>query len=109
MTAGRRPDRSESFGEALLGKILDSAHELPPHLIGPLVADVMERLGGRRPQVLLQDYGQLVLVPLPGEGLTGGEPQVIDDSEAGRCFLDAVPVEVPQEDASGPSTPAGRR
>ncbi|GGX18427.1 hypothetical protein GCM10010297_44870 [Streptomyces malachitofuscus] len=57
----------------------------------------MGQLGGRRPQVLLQDYGQLVLAPLPGEGLSGGEPQVIDDSEAGRCFLDAVPVEVPQE------------
>ncbi len=98
MTAGRRADRSESFGEALLGEILDSAHELPPHLIGPLVADVVERLGGRRPQVLLQDYGQLVLVPLPGEGLTDGEPHVIDASETGRCFLDAVPVEVPQED-----------
>ncbi|MCX5265297.1 PP2C family protein-serine/threonine phosphatase [Streptomyces sp. NBC_00199] len=97
MPAGRRPDRSESFGEALLGKILDGAHELPPHLIGPLVADVMGQLGGHRPQVLLQDYGQLLLAPLPGEVLTGGEPQVIDDSEAGRCFLDAVPVEVPQE------------
>ncbi|MEU2440001.1 GAF domain-containing SpoIIE family protein phosphatase [Streptomyces rubradiris] len=97
-TAGRRADRSESLGEALLGKILDSAHELPPHLIGPLVADVVERLGGRRPQVLLQDYGQMLLVPLPGEGLTGGEPQVIDDSEAGRCFLDAALVEAPQED-----------
>ncbi|MFE2265434.1 PP2C family protein-serine/threonine phosphatase [Streptomyces griseosporeus] len=95
---GRRPNRSESLGEALLGKILDSAHELPPHLIGPLVADVVDRLGGRRPQVLLQDYGQLVLVPLPGEGLTGGEPHVIDDSDAGRCFLDAVPVEEPHED-----------
>ncbi|WP_030643905.1 PP2C family protein-serine/threonine phosphatase [Streptomyces flaveus] len=98
MAAVRRTDRSESFGEALLGKILDGAHELPPHLIGPLVADVVERLGGRRPQVLLQDYGQLLLVPLPGEGLTGGERQLIDDTEAGRCFLDAVPVEVPQED-----------
>ncbi|MGW2208003.1 PP2C family protein-serine/threonine phosphatase [Streptomyces sp. NPDC001781] len=98
MTAGRRADRSESFGEALLGKILDSAHELPPHLIGPLVADVVERLGGRRPQVLLQDYGQLLLVPLPGDGLTGGEPHVIDDSEAGRCFLDAQPVELVEAD-----------
>ncbi|MFF4966146.1 PP2C family protein-serine/threonine phosphatase [Streptomyces sp. NPDC001037] len=98
MTAVQRTDRSESFGEALLGMILDSAHELPPHLIGPLVADLVERLGGRRPQVLLQDYGQLLLVPLPGECLAGGEPQVIDDSEAGRGFLDAVPVEVPQED-----------
>ncbi|ANH92003.1 phosphatase [Streptomyces sp. SAT1] len=98
MTAGRRADRSESFGEALLGVILDGAHELPPHLIGPLVADVVERLGGRRPQVLLQDYGQLLLVPLPGDGLTGGEPQLIDGSEAGRCFLDARPVEVAGSD-----------
>ncbi|MGW1025106.1 PP2C family protein-serine/threonine phosphatase [Streptomyces sp. NPDC002577] len=98
MTPGRRADRSESFGEALLGAVLDRAHELPPHLIGPLVADVMERLGGRRPQVLLQDYGQMLLVPLPGEGLTDGDPHVIDDSEAGRCFLDAVPVELPEKD-----------
>ncbi|MFJ3308589.1 PP2C family protein-serine/threonine phosphatase [Streptomyces sp. NPDC086549] len=98
MMAGQRADRSESFGEALLGEVLDRAHELPPHLIGPLVADVVERLGGRRPQVLLQDYGQLLLVPLPGDGLTDGEPQVIDDSEAGRCFLDAQPVELPEDD-----------
>ncbi|MFJ8795842.1 PP2C family protein-serine/threonine phosphatase [Streptomyces sp. NPDC102462] len=98
MMPGRRADRSESFGEALLGAVLDRAHELPPHLIGPLVADVVERLGGRRPQVLLQDYGQLMLVPLPGEGLAGGEPQLIDDSDAGRCFLDAVCVEVSDDD-----------
>ncbi|MEU9796826.1 PP2C family protein-serine/threonine phosphatase [Streptomyces sparsogenes] len=98
MTPGRRADRSESFGEALLGAILDRAHELPPHLLGPLVADVVERLGGRRPQVLLQDYGQLTLVPLAGEGLAEGEPEVIDDSGAGRCFLDAVPVELPEDD-----------
>lgn len=98
MTPGRRVDRSESFGEALLGMVLDRAHALPPHLIGPLVADVVERLGGRRPQVLLQDYGQLLLVPLPGEGLTGGDPQMIDDSAAGRCFLDALTVELPEDD-----------
>ncbi|MGW4434340.1 PP2C family protein-serine/threonine phosphatase [Streptomyces sp. NPDC004596] len=98
MTARQRADRSEGFGEALLAEVLDRAHELPPHLVGPLVADVMERLGGHRPQVLLQDYGQLVLVPLPGDGLTGGEPQVIDDSEAGCCFLDAHPVELSEDD-----------
>ncbi|MEU3092349.1 PP2C family protein-serine/threonine phosphatase [Streptomyces massasporeus] len=98
MTPGRRPDRSESFGEALLGAVLDRAHELPPHLIGPLVAEVVKLLRGRRPQVLLQDYGQLLLVPLSGEGLAEGEPQVIDGSEAGRCFLDAIPVEVPEDD-----------
>src|SRR4051794_36687614 len=98
MTARWHADRSESFGEALLGAILDRAHELPPHLIGPLIADVVERMGGRRPQVLLQDYGQVLLVPLPGEGLMGGAPHVIDDSDAGRCFLDAVPVEVSEDD-----------
>lgn len=97
-TAGRRADRSESFGETLLGQILDSAHELPPHLIGPLVADVVERLGARRPQVLLQDYGQLLPAPLPGDGLVGGEPHRIDGSEAGRCFLDARPVEAAEAD-----------
>ncbi|MCG8966299.1 PP2C family protein-serine/threonine phosphatase [Streptomyces sp. CL12-4] len=98
MTGGRRADRGESFGEALLGELLDRAHELPPDLIGPLVADVVKRLGGRRPQVLLQDYGQLLLVPLPGDGLADGEPQLIDDSGAGRCFLDAHPVELPEDD-----------
>ncbi|MBX9397253.1 serine/threonine-protein phosphatase [Streptomyces sp. TRM72054] len=98
MTAEPRTDRSESFGEALLGTVLDRAHELPPHLVGPLVADMMERLGGRRPQILLQDYGQLLLVPLPGEGLAGGDPQAIDDSAAGRCFLGALPVELPEGD-----------
>ncbi|MFF4712594.1 PP2C family protein-serine/threonine phosphatase [Streptomyces eurythermus] len=98
MTPERRPDRSESFGEALLGEVLDRAHELPPHLIAPLVTAVVARLGGRHPQVLLQDYGQLLLVPLTGEGLTHGEPQTIDDSAAGRCFLDAVPIELPGTD-----------
>lgn len=95
MTVGSPdPDRSESFGEGLLGGLLDRAHELPPHLVGPVLADTVARLGGRDPQILLQDYGQQRLVPLPGEGLAGGEPQVIDGSEAGRCFLTSRPVEL---------------
>ncbi|MEU4038624.1 PP2C family protein-serine/threonine phosphatase [Streptomyces collinus] len=98
MTAEPRADRSESFGEALLGAVLDRAHELPPHLIGPLVADVVKRLGGHSPQILLQDYGQLLLVPLPGEGLEGGAPHVIDDAASGHCFLDALTVELPLDD-----------
>ncbi|TXS49871.1 PP2C family protein-serine/threonine phosphatase [Streptomyces sp. t39] len=88
------PDHSESFGEGLLGTILDAAHELPPHRVGPLVADTLARLGGRDPQILLQDYGQQKLVPLPGAGLTGGEPHPIDHSDAGRCFLTSRPVEL---------------
>ncbi|MEU0399133.1 PP2C family protein-serine/threonine phosphatase [Streptomyces sp. NPDC006197] len=96
MTVGRlgKPDRSESFGEGLLGTILDLAHELPPHRVGLVVAETVSRLGGRSPQILLQDYGQQRLVPLLAEGLRGGEPLSIDGSEAGRCFLTSRPVEL---------------
>ncbi|MEU5438506.1 GAF domain-containing SpoIIE family protein phosphatase [Streptomyces sp. NPDC020719] len=96
MTVGGRadPDRSEGFGEELLGLLLDGAHELPPHLVGPLVAETAARMGGRETQILLQDYGQQQLVPLPTGGVAAGDPQPIDGSEAGRCFLESRPVEV---------------
>ncbi|WP_171117927.1 MULTISPECIES: PP2C family protein-serine/threonine phosphatase [Streptomyces] len=104
MTEGeRRPDegmldRSEGFGERLLGVLLDRAHEMPPHLIGPLIAEEVARLGGRDVSILLQDYGQLVLVPLPGRRLVVGEPEPIDDSPAGTAFLHATTAEVPRAD-----------
>ncbi|MFB6807494.1 PP2C family protein-serine/threonine phosphatase [Streptomyces sp. NPDC056387] len=96
MTVGGRadPDRSESFGEEMLGLLLDGAHELPPHLVGPLVAKTVARMGGRGTQILLQDYGQQQLVALPAGGVAAGYPQPIDGSEAGRCFLESRPVEV---------------
>ncbi|MFE1553758.1 PP2C family protein-serine/threonine phosphatase [Streptomyces sp. NPDC058734] len=96
MTVGGRadPDRTEGFGEELLGLLLDGAHELPPHLVGPLVAETVARMGGRGTQILLQDYGQQQLVPLPAGGVAAGDPQPIDGSEAGRCFLESRPVEV---------------
>ena len=73
---GRRPDkamvdRSEGFGERLLGVLLDRAHEMPPQLIAPLVAEEVARVGGRDVSILLQDYEQLLLVPLPGRRLHG--------------------------------------
>ncbi|MEU3402364.1 PP2C family protein-serine/threonine phosphatase [Streptomyces sp. NPDC006670] len=100
MTVGGRghPDLSESFGEELLGMLLDRAHELPPYMVGPLVAETTARMGGRDPQVLLQDYGQQRLVPLPADGVAAGDPQPIDRSEAGRCFLESRRVEVPTPD-----------
>ncbi|MQS13352.1 serine/threonine-protein phosphatase [Streptomyces kaniharaensis] len=91
-------DRSEGFGEHLLGALLDQAHELPPHLIAPLVADAVRGFGGRDPVLLLQDYGQLVLVPLSGRGLAAREPVPIDGSSAGAAFLSGVSVEVPHGD-----------
>ncbi|MER5496571.1 GAF domain-containing SpoIIE family protein phosphatase [Streptomyces sp. NPDC002466] len=98
MTVGRyekrNPDRSESFGEMLLGGLLDHAHALPPDRVGPALVGAVARIGGREVQILLQDYGQERLVPLAGDGLKDGEPLLIDGSEAGRCFLTAHPVEV---------------
>ncbi|GAA3300875.1 hypothetical protein GCM10020295_42730 [Streptomyces cinereospinus] len=99
-TGGRRasgenvPDRTQSFGEEVLGTLLDRAHVLPPHRIGPIVADAVGKLGGRDISVLLQDYGQWLLVPLRSDGLVAGDPQSIDESHAGQAFLDTRPVEV---------------
>jgi len=80
-------DRSEGFGERLLGTLIDRAHEMPPQLIAPLVAEVIAVIGGRDVSVLLQDYNQLTLVPLPGRGLLSEPPMSIDGSLAGRAFL----------------------
>ena len=93
--AGPAVDRSEGFGERLLGTLIDRAHEMPPHLIAPLVAEVIAVIGGRDVTVLLQDYDQLTLVPLPGRGLVMEAPMPIDGSLAGRAFLGDELVEQP--------------
>ncbi|MFE4827306.1 PP2C family protein-serine/threonine phosphatase [Streptomyces sp. NPDC056672] len=91
-------NRSEGFGERLLGVLLDRAHQMPPQLIAPLIAEEVASVGGRDISILLQDYEQLVLVPLPGRGLTVGEPEQVNDSPAGAAFLRGVAVEVQQTD-----------
>ncbi|MFC5752330.1 PP2C family protein-serine/threonine phosphatase [Actinomadura rugatobispora] len=88
-------DRSEGFGERLLGVLLDRAHEMPPQLVAPLIAEEVARIGGRDVSILLQDYDQMLLLPLPGRHLMVGEPELIDGSVAGRAFLDVVIVEEP--------------
>lgn len=94
----RGVDLSEGFGERLLGQLLDRAHEMPPQLIAPLVAEEVRAIGGREVAILLQDYAQLQLVPLPGRGLSDGDPLPIDDSLAGEAFLAGRVVEDPQPD-----------
>ncbi|NUP37194.1 MAG: serine/threonine-protein phosphatase [Streptomyces sp.] len=89
-------DRSEGFGERLLGLLLDRARLMPPQLIAPLIADEVVRIGGRDVSILLQDYAQELLVPLPGRKLHVGQPQPVADSPAGRAFLRADVVEVPK-------------
>ncbi|MEU3186839.1 PP2C family protein-serine/threonine phosphatase [Streptomyces sp. NPDC006923] len=88
-------DRSEGFGERLLGVLLDRAHRMPPQLIAPLIAEEVASIGGRDISILLQDYEQLVLVPLPGKRLAVGDPEPISDSPAGTAFLSGAVVEVP--------------
>ncbi|MFD6966864.1 PP2C family protein-serine/threonine phosphatase [Streptomyces sp. NPDC059979] len=91
-----RVDRSEGFGERLLGLLLDRAPHLPPQLIAPLIAEEVGRVGGRDVSILLQDYAQELLVPLPGRKLHVSQPQPVIDSPAGRAFLRGEAVEVPQ-------------
>lgn len=86
-------DRSEGFGERLLGTLIDRAHEMPPQLIAPLVAEVIAVIGGRDVTIFLQDYDQLTMVTLPGRGLQVEEPVTIDGSLAGRAFLSDERVE----------------
>jgi hypothetical protein len=95
--AGKAPT-GRGFGEEFLGALLDQGHELPPYQLGPLVARQTGRRDGRETSVFLRDYGQVWLVPLPGDGLAAGEPQPIDGSDAGRAFQEAGPVEVPRAD-----------
>ncbi|MFD3489899.1 PP2C family protein-serine/threonine phosphatase [Streptomyces sp. NPDC058690] len=95
-------DRSQGYGERLLGVLLDRARLLPPQLIAPLIAEEVARIGGRDVSILLQDYAQELLVPLPGKKLHVGQPERIIDSPAGRAFLRGHIVEVPQ-------TPSGVR
>ena len=80
-------DRSEGFGERLLGTMIDRAHEMPPQLIAPLIAEVIAAIGGRDVAVYLQDYDQRSLLPLPGTGLLQADEEPINDSRAGEAFL----------------------
>ncbi len=86
-------DPSEGFGERLLGQLLDRAHEMPPQLIAPLVAEEIHRIGGRDISIFLQDYEQSELVPLPGRGLVVGHAFPIDGSMAGEAFLRKTVIE----------------
>ncbi|MBO2445159.1 serine/threonine-protein phosphatase [Actinomadura nitritigenes] len=71
---------------------------MPPQLIAPLVAEEVRAIGGRDVSILLQDYAQLMLVPLPGRGLTDGEPLPLEGSPAGRAFKSETTVEQRQAD-----------
>jgi hypothetical protein len=61
-------ERSEGFGERLLGMLLDRAHEMPPQLIAPMIAEEVATIDGRDVSVFLQDDAQELLVPCRDAG-----------------------------------------
>src|SRR5258708_11955099 len=66
-------NRSEGFGERLLGTLLDRAHQMPPQLIAPLVAEEAAGIGGEGVVDLLPDIAHKKLAPLTGGRPTAGE------------------------------------
>ncbi len=62
-------------------------------MIAPLIAEEVANVGGRDVAILLQDYSQLVLVPLPGHRLSVGDPQPVNGSDAGTAFLRTAAIE----------------
>ena len=90
--------RPEGFGERLLGSLLDRVREMPPQMIGSLVAEEAAGIGGRDVCILLQDYGQRLLRPLAGGNLVMGRPEQIDGSAAGEAFLRRMTVEEDRAD-----------
>jgi hypothetical protein len=90
---------AEGMGEALLGRLLDRAHLIPPELVGSLVAQEARAVGITEVGVFLQDYDQVHLQPLSGRGLTG-QRVPIADSAAGRAFVSDDGVEEEQPDGS---------
>lgn len=90
---------AESLGEALLGHLLDRAHLMPAHLIGPLVAQETKAAGATEVGIFLQDFDQVHLQPLAGKGLTG-ERVRIDGTPIGRAFIHDQLVEDEQPDGS---------
>ncbi len=90
--------RVQGSGEWLLGSLLDRAHWSPPELAATLIAEGVASVGGRDVAIYLQDYDQLTLVPLTGEGLEDNGSQPIDGSFAGRAFSGDSLVERPEPD-----------
>jgi len=90
--------RLQGLGERLLGSLLDRAHWSPPDLVATLIAEEVAYIGGRDVVIYLQDYDQLTLVPLPGDGLEDNGSEAIDGSFAGRAFSSDLPVERPEPD-----------
>jgi serine phosphatase RsbU (regulator of sigma subunit) len=81
------PLRAE--GEELLGRIIDQTHMVAADEVAGLVAGYV-KAAGDEVVLYLADYGQRVLIPLPGVDVPAREQLQIDATLAGRAFRDVT-------------------
>ncbi|SDF22868.1 Serine phosphatase RsbU, regulator of sigma subunit [Blastococcus aurantiacus] len=72
-------------GEALRS-LLRASHLLPADQVGSVIAEKAALLGAREAVVYLADYGQQLLLPVPGNGVPVREPLPVDGSTRGQVF-----------------------
>jgi serine phosphatase RsbU (regulator of sigma subunit) len=80
-----------------LGRLIDEAHLIAADEVAGLLARHVKAMNADEAVLYLADYGQRVLVPLPGVGVPTREPLQIDGTLGGRAFRDVAmfDVEVP--------------
>jgi serine phosphatase RsbU (regulator of sigma subunit) len=86
------------FGGHLLGRLLVRAAAVQPRLLASVVTQELAVAGGRDAVLLLQDYEQLLLVPLSDDGCASTGPQPIVGSPAGRAFVEERLIVLPEAD-----------
>jgi serine phosphatase RsbU (regulator of sigma subunit) len=81
-----------------LRSLLRASHDLTADRLGTSVAEHARLLGAREAVVYLVDYGQHVLVPVPGEGVPPRDQLSVDGSSGGRVFRRVQTLRAPAPD-----------
>jgi serine phosphatase RsbU (regulator of sigma subunit) len=90
------PSLEESATLRLIGDLIDGTHLAIPDRLGSVFASAAERAGWEI-VVLLIDYEQRELRPLPGDAQGVGS-QSVDGTLAGRCFRQVEAVDIGHSD-----------
>jgi hypothetical protein len=86
-------------GTDALGSLLEASHLIGPDDLAAAVVRHGEHLGARDVVILLADYEQESLIPLPVRGREASEAQAIDGTLAGRAFQTVEIVQSTEETA----------
>jgi serine phosphatase RsbU (regulator of sigma subunit) len=82
-----------SSGDDILGQALRASHQMEPADLVAVLAEGAKAIGAREVALLVVDYDQRLLVPLPGSEPDGEGPVAIDGTVAGRAFIGGAVVE----------------